>query len=265
MHTPLVTETPPQDQTAFAAELATLRASIDGFDTQILELLHQRTRIVEQVATLKQQQGLQVFMKPGREAVIVRRLLAQNQGHLPPRLVIQLWREIMMASLQLEQPFRVAAVGLAGWSLARDHFGCLTPLVPAQSVVDALEQLDKGSVLMAVIPDPVTDWWPLLLHCQKPVRFVFRLPDTGQGSGWSIGPVPLEESGDDVTMIAIENNILNENIDILMKKNGLTVHEFWTSKAAVLLALQGFIPDHDPRLQGLPVLRHLGCHAVPVP
>lgn len=262
---------------AFAAALAEKRALIDGHDRQIINILSERTKIVEQVAELKQQQRLSVFMKPGREASILRTMLAANAGQLPPRLIVQLWREIMMASLQLEQAFTVAAVvpasgGMQCWELARDHFGCVTPLVAAPGVAEALAEVAAGRALLAVLPDPLAEWWPLLLTSDMPLRLVFRLPFLGgaledagargkAGGGWAVGPVPPEVSGDDWTFLVFKSQ---EDILQAQHEINLPIIARWQHAAGTLVALRGAVLPDDPRLARLPVLRHLGVVAVPV-
>jgi chorismate mutase len=261
---------------AFATALAEKRALIDGYDRQIISTLSARTKVVEQVAELKQQQHLSVFMKPGREASILRTMLAANAGQLPPRLIVQLWREIMMASLQLEQAFTVAAVvsapgAMQCWELARDHFGCVTPLVAASGVAEALAEVAAGRALLAVLPDPVADWWPLLLASDVPLRFVFRLPFLGgaldagapgkAGGGWAVGPVPPEVSGDDWTLLVFKSQ---SDISQAQHDLDLSIVARWQHAAGTLVALQGAVLPDNPRLARLPILRHLGVVAVPM-
>jgi chorismate mutase/prephenate dehydratase len=265
------------DAAAFTAALAEKRTRIDTFDQQIIALLKERTKVVEEVAELKQHQRLSVFMKPGREASIIRSMLAASGGQMPPRLIVQLWREVMMASLQLEQSFAVAAVvpapgAMRCWELARDHFGCVTPLRSAPDADAALAMVRRGEALLAVLPDPVTDWLPLLLadiDTPQPFRLVFRLPflggalgDTNAAQGaWAVGPVPTEISGDDWTFLFLNAQSKNSHVQ---HEVGLPVVAQWPGAAGVLVALRGAVMPDDPRLAQWPGVWHIGVVAVPV-
>ena len=264
-----------RDVAAFAAALGEKRRLIDAYDQQLVNILAARTKIVEEVAELKQQQRLAVFMKPAREAAIVRTMLAANAGALPPRLIVQLWREIMMASLQLEKAFSVAAVlpasgDMGSWQLARDHFGCVTPLVAVADVAGALAAVEAGTALLAVLPDPLADWWQQLVAREMPVRLVFRLPflggalqdANGAGKGaWAVGRVPSEPSGDDWTFL-----LFNTKYDIshVQDKLGLPVLQQWPGQGGALYAVQGALMPDDARLAQLTGVQHLGVVAVPV-
>ena len=75
-------EPPPLDgwRSAQANGLAALRAELDGIDDAMHDLLMRRAACVEEVA----RSGKRSALRPGREASIIRRLLARHQGALPP-------------------------------------------------------------------------------------------------------------------------------------------------------------------------------------
>src|SRR5690242_5812086 len=100
--TQAASEPPPADP---AAVLAGLRAEIDRLDEAIHDLLMERARVVEKVAA---QGGKgRVALRPGREADIVRRLLARHRGHLPARAVARIWRELLAATTAMQGPYIV--------------------------------------------------------------------------------------------------------------------------------------------------------------
>ena len=67
-----------------APTLAELRAEVDRLDDALHDLLMQRAEVVTRIAALGAQ-GKKIAFRPGREAEIVRRLLARHQGSLPRR------------------------------------------------------------------------------------------------------------------------------------------------------------------------------------
>src|SRR6185437_15050923 len=103
-----------------------LRRRIDEIDDRLHDLLMQRTEVVEAVAASKRLDEAPA-LRPGREAAIVRRLVARHAGHFPPGALVRMWREMFSAMVGLQTGFAVAVyVGEAGngyWDLARDHFG----------------------------------------------------------------------------------------------------------------------------------------------
>ena len=65
-----------------ADPLARIRAEIDGIDTELQALLAARARIAQAVGTSKRAQGTAEFYRPEREAEVLRRVIARNQGPL---------------------------------------------------------------------------------------------------------------------------------------------------------------------------------------
>ena len=91
-------------------ELDVLRDKIDSIDEEILKALNKRAKVVLQVAKLKRQQGTKFYV-PSREQKIVDRLKKLNKGPFPNEALRPLFREIMSASLALEEPLKVAFLG----------------------------------------------------------------------------------------------------------------------------------------------------------
>src|SRR4051812_2994668 len=85
-----------RDSTPGAA-LAALRGEIDRLDDQIHDLVMRRAEVVATLANSRVKGGASP-LRPGREAMILRRLLARHAGALPGGAVVRLWREIFGAS-----------------------------------------------------------------------------------------------------------------------------------------------------------------------
>ena len=154
-----------------ARSLATLRRAIDSIDDQVHDLLMQRADVVAEVANAKMREGgaaAPVF-RAGREAEILRRLVARNRGPLPAELIARVWREIMMASSR-QQGVLTVAVSDAGADLAREHFGAAA-LRPVKSAAAVLAAVAKGRTQLGVLP--LSGWW----HRRPPdVRILAGLP-----------------------------------------------------------------------------------------
>jgi chorismate mutase/prephenate dehydratase len=75
---------------AAGADLPALRAELDRLDDAVHDLLMRRAEVVQQVGALGVKGA--VPLRPGREASIVRRLLARHRGAFPAAGIVRLWR-----------------------------------------------------------------------------------------------------------------------------------------------------------------------------
>ena len=143
--------------------LLAARAEFDAIDDAMHDLLMRRAALSAGLATQGMKAGGASF-RPGREAMILRRLLSRHAGPMPPGAVARLWREVIAASLRQQSDFSVAAV--AGTEmLARGHFGLDTPLRAHAAPGGALAALAAGEASVAVLPSPADGeppeaaWW----------------------------------------------------------------------------------------------------------
>jgi len=130
------------------------RSRINDLDEQILKLLNQRAEAALRVGELKRQRDLPYFV-PEREAEIVRRLLALNSGPFPAEGIKAVWREILSASLSLEHPLPIAYLGPRATfthQAAVLRFGSTATLVPARSIADVFEEVERGRAEFGVVP-----------------------------------------------------------------------------------------------------------------
>jgi len=82
-------------------DLADCRKRIDAVDLRILELLNERTKIVEEIGRIKQEIGMPIY-EPKREDDVFRNVMTDNGGPLPPEAVKRLFERIIdeMRTLQ---------------------------------------------------------------------------------------------------------------------------------------------------------------------
>ncbi|HPT28454.1 MAG TPA: chorismate mutase [Bryobacteraceae bacterium] len=80
------------------------RQQIDEIDIGIIDLLNQRTRIVEKIGAVKREAALPVY-EPKREDMVYRNVIAHNQGPLSEPAVRRLFERIIdeMRTLQRER------------------------------------------------------------------------------------------------------------------------------------------------------------------
>src|SRR5437870_5357124 len=75
-------------------DLEELRRRLDEIDGRLHDLLIERTEVVEMVAASKRDGNL-AALQPGREAEIIRRLVARHHGNFPVATIIRMWREML--------------------------------------------------------------------------------------------------------------------------------------------------------------------------
>jgi chorismate mutase/prephenate dehydratase len=160
--------------------LDALRAEIDSLDDELHALLMRRAAVVDRLARSAAKPA-GTTLRPGREAAILRRLLARHAGPLPRGVVVRLWREIFASSIAQQSTFGVALGGDGALtSLAAGHFGLATPLRQHPSAGAALASLAAREAAIAVLPWPresdseAESWW-MRLDGQK-LSVIARLP-----------------------------------------------------------------------------------------
>lgn len=252
-----------------------LRRQIDALDDRLHDLLMERTALAEQIGAAKPA-GDQVALRPGREAAIVRRLLARHQGAFPKPALVRIWRELMGALVGLQRPFSVAVFqperGAGYIELARNHFGSVAPMNVHPSPGHVVREVADGIVAVGVVPLPrETDaepWWlSLTTEAENLPRVVARLPvlapEFVPGK-----PEPLEalvlclrehdETGDDRTLVSVETvpDLSRDRLRGLLTAAGLepvSMMSTWRSDHAWLHLVEaaGHVTQGDERLSAL--------------
>jgi len=200
-----------------------LRRHIDEIDTQLHDLLIRRSSVVAEIGALKGNGGevnRNGFFRPGREALIIRRLLERHKGSLPRATIVRMWRELLSATLRQQGPFAVAVFAPEAssgyWDLARDHFGSLMPATAHDKAGQVVRAVVDGPATVGVLPLPREDdrepWWPFLVSKDEgQPRVIARLPFGAPGNArgkaveaLAIGRTAQEETGRDCSLFAIE-------------------------------------------------------------
>lgn len=98
------------DVSAATHPLAAHRARIDALDIEILRLLNDRTRVVEEIGRIKSELALPVY-EPKREDSVMANVLSNNAGPLDDDAVRRIFERIIdeMRSLQKMQATAGAA------------------------------------------------------------------------------------------------------------------------------------------------------------
>jgi chorismate mutase/prephenate dehydratase len=251
-----------------------LRRDIDAIDIAIHDLIVKRATIVEDIRKIKNRAG--PALRPGREAMILRRLAARHQGRFPIAALMCVWREMISAFTHMQEPLSAAIYAPPGherlFALARDHFGSLTPLNPVPTAAAAVRAVADQAAYLAVLPLPgdreAECWWPLLFGSEeKTPRIITRLPFASDGKSEEalvIGAGARDASDDELSLIAIQ---LAERASRGRVVDGAQAAGFTnaTSMASTetdpgrsfhLIEVEGEVTGDDPRLAALAA--HLG-------
>lgn len=135
-------------------DLDALRDRIDKIDAEILGSLNKRARVVLDVARLKRDTKAKFYV-PNREQKIVDRLKKLNKGPFPDTALRPLFREIMSASLSLEEPLKIAFLGPEATFThlaALRHFGSSVAFAPNSSIRSVFEAVDTGKAEFGIVP-----------------------------------------------------------------------------------------------------------------
>ena len=135
-------------------ELERQRKEIDDIDNEILRLLNKRAETVIEIAHIKRNERAK-FYSPEREREILERLTSINKGPFPNDTLKVIYREILSASLSLEEPLNVACLGpLATYThlAALRHFGSSASFLPVESIKAVFDTVDSGKTEFGVVP-----------------------------------------------------------------------------------------------------------------
>lgn len=138
-------------------ELAPLRERIDGIDRRLRALLNERAASVQKVAQVKARAGEDeppVYYRPEREAQILARLRAENEGPLPDEHIERLFKEIISCCLSLEQPLTIACLGPTGTyteAAAIKQFGHFAKMRTLASVPEVFREVESGAAHYGVV------------------------------------------------------------------------------------------------------------------
>lgn len=229
-----------------------IRQEIDGIDDSIVDLVARRLRASEKVRGHKIGNGTLASspIRPAREAVIMRRLLARGQGAVPPELLVRLWRVILtsstlfQASVTLHIPRKLA--GQMGLRLRlRDHFGAL-PVEEYRDEMQALTQVNVNSGDICVV--------------EADSAWADAFAEGGAGEARIIGVLPILRTGPSPELLIFGHAqaLATGDDETIIVSDGKLPRDFlpkplWQSKSGSrrISSLPGFLSEHEVPLVGL--------------
>ncbi len=275
--------------------LEDLRRAIDDIDDQIHDLLMRRVEVAQRIGAVKGE-GAGPFLRPAREAKVLRRLVKRHAGGFPRRDLVRIWREIMSSLVRLQGPFSLSVYDQEGadcLNLARYQYGSHTPVTMCNSASEAVRDVVAGEATVAVLPFPTEDdaepWWPLLLAAADTgpqiIATIPFAPDPGatgdEPKALAIAMMTPEPTDDDRSMVVIETDDeisrakLSENFAaaglnplFLVERPGTPERSGWLH----LIECEGFVVAGEARIGHLAeilgdtagAIHVLGAYAAPL-
>ncbi len=264
--------------------LQALRKDIDKVDGQIINLLKERMTIVHNVGKIKAQTKQKSFIRPAREATMVKSIISHLHPIYPESSIERIWRSIISASLNLEQPLTIAVYEQNNnrdfYWLAREYFGNFMPIVLFNTPEEVIKFTTERACHVGIIG--VNDLANnSLISYKDKVKIFGHIPlvinsnSSHQISAFAIAQTDVEETTDDITIIAckIKSNITQSAIISQFGKNGLSIAKTTQSYDYMILYVDSFISSLNTGAMAnvmgqianyIEDIALLGCYAKPI-
>lgn len=134
--------------------LEEFRKKIDELDNKLVRLLNERARIVVEIGKLKNKTDKPVYA-PAREKDVLARIAKANEGPLPDKCLVAIWRELMSGSFVLERPLRIGYLGPGGsfsHTAAMLKFGQSVEYEPITDISSIFDEVSKGHCDLGLAP-----------------------------------------------------------------------------------------------------------------
>jgi chorismate mutase / prephenate dehydratase len=134
--------------------LEELRKNIDKIDDNLLVLLNERMKWVQEVGHLKSKEKSLIY-RPEREKQILERLNSQNNGVLTPEAIEAVFLEIFAVARNIELPERIAYLGPEGsftHQAAESRFGAMSEYMTLPTIKAVFEAVDTSRARFGVVP-----------------------------------------------------------------------------------------------------------------
>ncbi len=133
-----------------------LREKIDQLDEQLVQLLNERAKIVEDVGKIKRNnKDAPAIYAPDRERAVFDKVLASNKGPLPDKCLLAIYRELMSGSFYLERPLRIAFLGPEGsysHMAALTKFGQSVEYEPLPNIAEVFCEIERKHCDQGIVP-----------------------------------------------------------------------------------------------------------------
>ena len=130
------------------------RQRIDEIDLELVRLLNERATHGQAIGEAKRAEGGSFFV-PHREQQVFDRVTGANDGPMPNAALRAIWREIMSATLALEQGLTICHLGKRGaftHQAARLKFGESVSYTGVEAISTVFTEVERGHADYGVVP-----------------------------------------------------------------------------------------------------------------
>ena len=131
------------------------RKEIDQIDQKLLNLIHERSKLVVNAGKIKKKSGEKTFYRPDREASLIKTLQKKNKSSIPAENIKFIFKEIISACFTLEKKIKVYYLGPRGTfsEIATTmHFGSSVETVETENIRDILIEVAKNKNSYGILP-----------------------------------------------------------------------------------------------------------------
>jgi chorismate mutase / prephenate dehydratase len=230
-----------------------VRRHIDSIDDRIFDLVAQRFAVTSQVQSLKKHEPLaySLPLRPAREALILRRLLARGkEAGLSADFLLRLWRVILNESSQKQSAITLHVSKHLNANLVhrlklRDHFGAIA-VEEYRDEAQALLQIDTspGDICVVEIEQPWAE--AFMAGRAGKAQIIATLPILKENAVPTLvvlGHAPAEPTGADETLVLSAGKLPRDFVPQPLWQVKIGEHR--------LSSLPGFLLEHEGPLVGL--------------
>lgn len=184
------------------------RKSIDEIDGKIIDLLKKRLKIVEQVGEYKQLNEVDkspIFLRPGREADMLRSLINTAKDTYSPAVIANIWRNIISFSLNTEQEMGISVYNEQDYWLSREYFGSFSKITKHETSEEAIKAVSENSSQIVVFSIDNDKWW---LNLPPDIKIFARIPfveGEDKRHAFAAAKVAPEKTSDNTSLLLVKN------------------------------------------------------------
>ena len=250
------------------SSLADLRTQIDALDAELLRLVDARAALGKAIGEAKagaEPADTQIsLLRPDREAMLIRKLLAMPRQAASDGVVVRIWRELISENLRIQGA--ASFPGKAGGGLhlnlstaehskevlvwARERFGFAPSFGYVNDATAAIQAARDVRHISVLSLDPRGGaWWARLLAEPK-VRIIAALPElsSARPHAVALASIQPEPTGDDVTFWVSDSAEHENRIIEALGQRGFAAEWLCTAQGLKLFGLIGYVQEHDERL-----------------
>ena len=242
--------------------LTDLRTQIDALDAELLRLVDARATLGKAIGEAKTKEegaNAQVsLLRPDREAMLIRKLLAMPRQAASDGVVVRIWRELISENLRIQG----ASSGGLHLNLstsehskevlvwARERFGFAPSFGYVNDPTAAIQAARDVRHISVLSLDPRGGaWWARLLAEPK-VRIIAALPElsSARPHAVALASIAPEPTGDDMTFWVSDSAEHENKIIEALGQRGFAAEWLCTAQGLKLFGLIGYVQEHDQRL-----------------